>query len=57
MAGENLPLVGKLLGHKRHRTTADYAHLADTHLVETAERVGRIIVDMLACGIRSRSLL
>ena len=40
MAGENLPLVGKLLGHKRHRTTADYAHLADTHLVEAAERVG-----------------
>ena len=28
MAGENLPLVGKLLGHKRHRTTADYAHLS-----------------------------
>ena len=57
MAGENLPLVGKLLGHKRHRTTADYTHLADTHLVEAAERVGRIIVDMMACGIRSRSLL
>ena len=25
MAGENLPLVGKLLGHRRHRTTAGYA--------------------------------
>ena len=24
MAGENLPLVGKLLGHQRHRTTAGY---------------------------------
>ena len=57
MAGKNLPLVSKLLGHKRHRTTADYAHLADKHLVEAAERVGRIIVDMMACGIRSRSLL
>jgi len=43
MAGENLPLVGKLLGHRRHRTTADYAHLADAHLVEAAERVGSII--------------
>ena len=40
MAGENLPLVGKLLGHRRHRTTAGYAHLADAHLVEAAEHVG-----------------
>ena len=43
MSGENLPLVGKLLGHRRHRTTAGYAHLADVHLVEAAEKVGRII--------------
>jgi len=43
MAGENLPLVGKILGHRRHRTTAGYAHLADDHLVEAAERVGSII--------------
>ena len=37
MAGENLPLVGKLLGHRRQRTTAGYAHLADAHLVNAAE--------------------
>ena len=43
MAGENLPLVGRLLGHRRHRTTAGYAHLADAHLVEAAEKVGIII--------------
>ena len=42
MAGENLPLVGKLLGHRRHRTTAHYAHVADAHLVEAAEKVGSI---------------
>ena len=36
MSGENLPLVGKLLGHQRHRTTAGYAHLADGHLAEAA---------------------
>ncbi len=41
MSGENLPQVGKLLGHRRHRTTAGYAHMADSHLVEVAERVGR----------------
>ena len=43
MAGENLPLVGKLLGHRRHETTAGYAHLADGHLVEAAEKVGSVI--------------
>ncbi len=40
MAGENLPLVGRLLGHNRHRTTAGYAHLADHHLLDAAEKVG-----------------
>ena len=43
MSGETLPLVGKLLGHRRHSTTAGYAHLADIHLIETAEKVGSII--------------
>ena len=43
MSGENLPLVGKLLGHRRHSTTAGYAHLADDHLVEAAEKVGSAI--------------
>ena len=47
MSGENLPLVGKLLGHRRHRTTAGYAHLADGHLVEAAEKVGKIIADVM----------
>ena len=47
MAGENLPLVGKLLGHRRHRTTAGYAHLADTHLVEAAEMVGKMIANAM----------
>ena len=47
MAGENLPLVSKLLGHRRHRTTASYAHLADGHLVEAAERIGSIIADSM----------
>ena len=43
MSGEGLPLVGRLLGHSRHRTTAGYAHLADAHLVEAAEKVASII--------------
>lgn len=47
MAGENLPLIGKLLGHRRHETTAGYAHLADGHLVETAEKVVAIIAEAM----------
>ena len=47
MAGENLPLVGKILGHRRHRTTAGYAHLADAHLVEAAEKVGTLIAEAM----------
>ena len=47
MSGENLPLVGKLLGHRRHETTAGYAHLADGHLVETAENVGTLIAEAM----------
>ncbi len=50
MAGENLPLVGKLLGHRRHRTTASYAHVADAHLVEAAEQVGSIIAAAMQCS-------
>ena len=46
-AGENLPLVGKILGHRRHRTTAGYAHLADAHLVETVEKVGSAIAEAM----------
>ncbi len=50
MAGENLPLVGKLLGHRRHETTAGYAHLADDHLVEAAEKVGTLIAEAMHNG-------
>ena len=50
MSGENLALVGKLLGHRRHRTTAGYAHLADGRLVEAAEKVGRLIAGAMAAG-------
>ena len=41
MSGENLPLVGKLLGHRRHRTTAGYAHLADGTSSKQRRRSGR----------------
>ena len=43
MSGENLPLVGKLLSHRRPHTTAGYAHLANAHLVEAAEKISSYI--------------
>ncbi len=50
MAGENLPRVGKLLGHRRRRTTAGYARVADGHLAETAERIGCPIAEAMNGG-------
>ena len=47
MSGENLPLVGRILGHKRHRTTAGYAHLSDAHLVDAAGKVGSLIAEAM----------
>ena len=47
MSGENLPLVGMLLGHRRHRTTAGYVHIADAHLVEAVDRVGSLIAEAM----------
>ncbi len=44
---KNLPLVGKLLSHGRHQTTAGYADLADGHLVEAAEKVGAVIASVV----------
>ena len=43
MNGVDMVTVAKLLGHRRHRTTAGYAHLDDAHLVDAAKKVGAII--------------
>lgn len=53
MSGENLPQVGRLLGHRSHRTTEAYTHLADGHLAAAAERIGGIIAGAMAGGRRS----
>lgn len=44
MAGETLFSASRLLGHSKIQTTARYAHLADTALLDCAERVGRLIL-------------
>ena len=47
MSSEHLPFVGRLLGHRRHRTTTSYDHLADAHLAEAAGRFGNIFADAM----------
>ena len=43
MNGVDTVTVAKLLGHALMETTAGYAHLADAHLVEAAEKVGYLV--------------
>ena len=38
--GESLPMIGKLLGHRKVQTTARYAHLARDSVKAAAKRVG-----------------
>ncbi len=46
--GEGLPMIGRLLGHKKIETTARYAHLARDSAQEAAERVAvSIAADVL----------
>ena len=43
-----LPLIGKLLGHKRATTTERYAHFADDPVRDAADRVQGRLADRLA---------
>ena len=46
--GEGLPIIGRLLGHRRVETTARYAHLARDSIKESAERIAvSIAADIL----------
>ena len=51
--GENLPVIGKLLGHKQVQTTARYAHLAQDSVKEAAARIAASI----GADISSQSVL
>ena len=53
LPGETLPLVGGLLGHRRHRTTAGYTQIADAHLIDATERIGCIILRTTTSARRS----
>lgn len=46
MRGETLMMAGKLLGHRNPATTERYAHLADSFLLDAAERVASEILKL-----------
>ena len=43
--GEGLPIIGRLLGHRRVETTARYAHIARHSVRESAERIAVSIAE------------
>src|SRR5262249_17932108 len=43
MAGMSLPMIGKLLGHRRAATTARYAHFAEDAVQAAAEQVAALV--------------
>ena len=50
MAKENLPMIGKLLGHALVASTARSAHFDDDHLLEATESIGAAIEKAMLTG-------
>ena len=48
LSGVPVPLVSRLLGHSNVRMTLRYAHLADKHVSDAAERIGAGLARLLA---------
>ena len=48
--GESLPMIAKLLGHRRLESTIRYAHLARSGVHEAAERVARSLAEDILPG-------
>ena len=46
LAGEGLPMIGRLLGHSQVKTTARYAHFADNPVKAAADRIAGRIADV-----------
>ena len=47
MNKETLPMIGRLLGHGNVQTTARYAHLDDSHLLEAVQKIGSTVAALL----------
>lgn len=50
MSRVNLPMIGKLLGHRCIKSTARYAHFDDAHLLDAVEEIGLAIELVLSGG-------
>ena len=50
-----LPIIGKLLGHTKTRTTQRYAHLADAPMREAAENIGKLIANAVSSAERRKA--
>lgn len=50
LEGYPIPMVAKLLGHKRISSTLRYTHVGDAHLEEEAEAIGQVITGFLTEG-------
>ena len=50
MAKENLPMIGKLLGHALFASTARYAHFDDGHFLDATESIGAAIEKAMSTG-------
>ena len=53
--GVGLPTVGRLLGHRSHRTTAIYAHLDDAALRDAAAQTSLVIAGAMRFKAKSQS--
>lgn len=54
MNKETLPMIGRLLGHAKHKSTARYAHLDDEHLLDAAQRTGDAVERLIGDSLKHR---
>lgn len=50
LSGESLSVTGRLLGHTSPKSTEIYTHLDGATLAKCAEKVGKVISQLLRCG-------
>jgi integrase len=55
MSKETLPMIGRLLGHANHQSTARYAHLDDEHLLDAAQQVGDVVEHLMGATLKFRA--
>ena len=56
-SGMSLPMIGKLLGHKKTATTERYAHLASDPIKEANEALGKRLADMMTGSKESADIV